>query len=206
MRKRTHSDQLVIGNTSTNARASKLVWLIMEKIQRQVPKINNFADPFYIISVTVCKTAAVTTMKMKTMSLFVMIIGLVVWPMLATDAGKAPSPVFVNKCCRIGETLDRNQECSIGSTGNQWWPVIYLLQKNSYFIPHGEWMNLKNLVYLKHIRQIPSERTCNLLFIARMNECNVSWMKKKNSMFCVDLFLKNLFLRAFSIGFPSSPF
>lgn len=86
-----------------------------------------------------CKTTtATTTMELKTMSLFVMIIGVVVWPMLAADAAKAPSPVFVNKCCRIGETLDRNQECLLGGTGNQWWPVIYLLQKNSYFIPHGE--------------------------------------------------------------------
>lgn len=105
----------------------------MPKI-RQVQKKSNSDDPFSII-------LPVNTNKMKTMSLLVFIIGVVVWPMFVVDAGKPPPPpVFVNKCCRIGETLDRNQECSFGgaAAADHWWPVIYLLVKNAYFTPHGD--------------------------------------------------------------------
>lgn len=54
-----------------------------------------------------------------------------------TYAIRAPSPVEINKCCRIGERLDRNQQCSIGGT-EQWWPLIFLIIKKDYYTPHGE--------------------------------------------------------------------
>lgn len=55
-------------------------------------------------------------------------------------AARAPSPVEVNKCCRIGETLDRNKQCTInsGETSDHWWPPIYLIGKQSYFPKQGE--------------------------------------------------------------------
>lgn len=50
-----------------------------------------------------------------------------------------PPTVEINKCCRIGETLDRNRQCLIGGNGTeQWWPLIYLVAKGSYFAKHGE--------------------------------------------------------------------
>lgn len=53
-------------------------------------------------------------------------------------AVRVPSPVEINKCCRIGETLDRNKHCSIGGSSDQWWPLIYLIGKGSYFVKQGE--------------------------------------------------------------------
>lgn len=100
---------------------------------RQVHKESNVAD-------LLSRILPVNTAKTKTMSLLMIIIGLAVWPMLDADAGKPPPPpppVFVNKCCRMGETLDRNQECSFGGS-DHWWPVIYLLNKNKYYTPHGD--------------------------------------------------------------------
>lgn len=79
----------------------------------------------------------VTTRKMNAMSLLVVIIGLVIWPMLSTDAAKTPSPVFVNKCCRIGEKLERSKECSFGGS-NHWWPLIWMIMKSAYFEPHSD--------------------------------------------------------------------
>lgn len=52
-------------------------------------------------------------------------------------AVRAPSPVDINKCCRIGEKLERNKQCSVGGT-EQWWPVIYLIGKGAYFPKRGE--------------------------------------------------------------------
>lgn len=73
-------------------------------------------------------------MKMTTMLVIILAVFL---PMFVIDAGKAPSPIFVNKCCRLGEKLERNKECSFGGT-EHWWPVIYLIMKNTYFEPHGD--------------------------------------------------------------------
>lgn len=53
-------------------------------------------------------------------------------------AARAPSPVEVNKCCRMGETLDRDGLCSNGEAVDHWWPPIYLIQKQSYFPKQGE--------------------------------------------------------------------
>lgn len=51
-------------------------------------------------------------------------------------AVRAPPAIEINKCCRIGEQLDGNQQCTVGGT-EQWWPVIYLIQKQNYFSPRG---------------------------------------------------------------------
>lgn len=47
-----------------------------------------------------------------------------------------PAPVIVNKCCRIGESLDENHQCNIGGDSN-WWPIIFMMLKKSYFQPYG---------------------------------------------------------------------
>lgn len=74
---------------------------------------------------------------MKTIPLLIILIGcFAIWPMPDVQAAK-PSPVFINKCCRIGEKMELNNECTYGGT-EQWWPVIYMILKNGYFEPHGE--------------------------------------------------------------------
>lgn len=50
----------------------------------------------------------------------------------------ARPPVEINKCCRNGERLDRNGQCTIGDGSLQWWPPIFLIKKRDYFKPHGE--------------------------------------------------------------------
>lgn len=50
---------------------------------------------------------------------------------------RPPPSVEVNKCCRNGETLGRNRECT-GGGSEQWWPVIYLIGKQSLFAKKGE--------------------------------------------------------------------
>lgn len=53
-------------------------------------------------------------------------------------AVRAPPAVEINKCCRIGEKLERNRQCTVGGTSDQWWPTIYLIQKQAYFPKQGE--------------------------------------------------------------------
>lgn len=54
------------------------------------------------------------------------------------DAIKVPASVIINKCCRNGERLEpHNQQCSTGST-EKWWPLIYLILKQTYFSPPGD--------------------------------------------------------------------
>lgn len=65
----------------------------------------------------------------------------VIWVLVVGPACgiRAPSPVEVNKCCRVGETLDRHSQlCSIGASDDHWWPPIYLIAKNQYFSKSGE--------------------------------------------------------------------
>lgn len=77
--------------------------------------------------------------EMTTLPLPLMILlgSFAVCPLLMSDAAKAPPPLYINKCCRIGEQLDLNQECSIGGS-DQWWPLIYMIIKQQYFDPHGD--------------------------------------------------------------------
>lgn len=98
---------------------------------RQVQKNSNFVDPFRVIS-------HVTATKLKMMPLLAFLFGcFIIWPMIMVDAGKVPPPVSINKCCRIGEKLERNKECSFGGT-DRWWPVIYMIIKQVYFEPQGD--------------------------------------------------------------------
>lgn len=56
----------------------------------------------------------------------------------SVGAGRVPPQAEVNKCCRIGEQLDKNtRQCSIGDS-DQWWPLIFLVVKQTYFSPRGE--------------------------------------------------------------------
>lgn len=57
--------------------------------------------------------------------------------MYGLDAVRAPSPVEINKCCRVGEILDQYQQCAIGGT-DKWWPLIYLIMKQANFQPYGD--------------------------------------------------------------------
>lgn len=57
--------------------------------------------------------------------------------MRSVHSVRPPTPVVVNKCCRIGEQLNANQKCVVGGT-EQWWPLIYLILKKTYYTPHGE--------------------------------------------------------------------
>lgn len=50
---------------------------------------------------------------------------------------RPPNMVVVNKCCRIGEQLDSNKHCLVGGT-EMWWPMIYLLVKEKFYVPRGE--------------------------------------------------------------------
>lgn len=52
------------------------------------------------------------------------------------EAVRPPSNLYVNKCCSTDESLDANHQCVIGGS-DQWWPIIYLIKKQSYFEPHG---------------------------------------------------------------------
>lgn len=53
------------------------------------------------------------------------------------DGGRVPSRVDVNKCCRLGEILDKNQQCAIGDT-DHWWPLIFVIARKTYFEPKGD--------------------------------------------------------------------
>lgn len=54
------------------------------------------------------------------------------------SAGRGPPIAEVNKCCRIGEILDKNtRQCLMGDS-DQWWPLIFLIGKQTYFEPRGE--------------------------------------------------------------------
>lgn len=97
---------------------------------RRLHKKSNFCDPLSMI-------LPMAFDKIKTMSFLVIFCVLAAWPMLAIEAAKAPPPVSVNKCCRIGEQLQRNKECSFGGT-DRWWPVIFLIVKHAYFTPLGD--------------------------------------------------------------------
>lgn len=56
---------------------------------------------------------------------------------LLSEAGRAPAPKKINKCCRIGEYLERNQVCVAGSS-NSWVPLIFLISRGDYFDPKGQ--------------------------------------------------------------------
>lgn len=57
--------------------------------------------------------------------------------MQCADGVRPPSTVYVNKCCRADEWLNDNHQCIITTAADQWWPIIYMIKKQSYFEPHG---------------------------------------------------------------------
>lgn len=59
------------------------------------------------------------------------------WSGVVDAARSPPPPIVVNKCCRIGEQLDTNQQCLIGSN-ELWWPPIFMILKQDYFQLRGD--------------------------------------------------------------------
>lgn len=54
------------------------------------------------------------------------------------SAIRPPPTVEINKCCRNGEILDQNKQCSIVGSIDHWWPPIYLIGKQTIFTKRGE--------------------------------------------------------------------
>lgn len=50
---------------------------------------------------------------------------------------RAPINVTVNKCCRFGEQMNDDRQC-LGGGSDKWFPLVYLVQKDKYFVPEGE--------------------------------------------------------------------
>lgn len=51
--------------------------------------------------------------------------------------GRPPPLVQVNKCCRIGEYLERSKTCVAGGS-EKWVPMVYLIARKTYYEPKGE--------------------------------------------------------------------
>lgn len=75
---------------------------------------------------------------MKKLSLSLIVFVLAICPLCVVNAAKPPPPVAVNKCCRLNEQLERNGECTVGSMEQLWWPQIYMIMKQSFFVPIGD--------------------------------------------------------------------
>lgn len=52
-------------------------------------------------------------------------------------SGRVPPRVTINKCCRVGEQMDKTKQCYVGGT-EKWVPPVWLLNKKGYFMPKGE--------------------------------------------------------------------
>lgn len=52
-------------------------------------------------------------------------------------SGRVPTPVTINKCCRLGEGMDTHSQCNVGGT-DMWVPHVYLINKATWFMPKGE--------------------------------------------------------------------
>lgn len=114
-----------------STRNTDVHYLQRAKNEKTGVKKSNFVDPSSVI-------LQMTVKKMKTLPLLTILLGsFAISPILVCDAAKAPPPLYINKCCRIGEQLDANQECTFGGS-DQFWPVIYMIMKQTYFEPHGE--------------------------------------------------------------------
>jgi G protein-coupled receptor Mth (Methuselah protein) len=73
----------------------------------------------------------------KNMSGPISLICVVVFLINFTFAAKAPTPVTINKCCRIGEQLDKSKACMPGAS-EKWWPKVFLIGPSKYFSKEGE--------------------------------------------------------------------
>lgn len=61
---------------------------------------------------------------------------LIVWSK-SVSSGRVPVPVTINKCCRLGEGMGDDRQCTIGGT-DMWVPHVYMINKAMYFAPKGE--------------------------------------------------------------------
>lgn len=66
-------------------------------------------------------------------SIALIIIIVIIW---SSEAVRPPKTISVNKCCSAGERLSENFECIIDNDEN-WWPLIFMIIKQSYFKPNG---------------------------------------------------------------------
>lgn len=66
----------------------------------------------------------------------ILAVAMIGWSDIAA-AVRPPNTTIVNKCCRIGEQLNKDQRCLAGGT-EKWWPHIYLLMKRTYYQVRGE--------------------------------------------------------------------
>lgn len=59
---------------------------------------------------------------------------------VVVESNRVPTIVIVNKCCRLNEHLSVNGECVMNEneTSQKWWPLITMLLKQRFFLPHGE--------------------------------------------------------------------
>lgn len=83
------------------------------------------ADPFQLIGKMTAKS-----------SLTLIVVCLAICPIFNRASAKTPTTVVVNKCCPIGRKLSDSRQCIVDTT-EQWWPIIYLVNKASYFEPKG---------------------------------------------------------------------
>lgn len=93
----------------------------------------------------------ILAMTMKRLLLSLIVFVLAISPLCVVNAAKPP-PVVVNKCCRLGEQLERNGQCTIGSMEQLWWPRIYMIMKQSFFEPTGD--APKFFKFLEHSKPI----------------------------------------------------
>lgn len=71
------------------------------------------------------------------MSSWLFIVVLVLVTDLRSDAAvKHRKSITVNKCCNVNERLSQNREC-IMESDNDWWPLIVMVLKQTYFEPKG---------------------------------------------------------------------
>lgn len=68
---------------------------------------------------------------------------------LRSGSAKHRKSIIVNKCCDNNERLNSNEEC-ITENDSNWWPVIFMVLKQSYFEPVGSAPQ-----FMKHRQQRP---------------------------------------------------
>lgn len=67
---------------------------------------------------------------------FLFIALVVVLVLRSVAAIRHRKPITVNKCCNDNESLSENQQCILRNE-NDWWPLIVMVLKQSYFEPKG---------------------------------------------------------------------
>lgn len=55
----------------------------------------------------------------------------------AAEKIKSPAPVYLNKCCPLGQQLDETKNCVVGGT-DRWVPAILLINQQRTFTPAGQ--------------------------------------------------------------------